>query len=336
MARELPDHRLDIVDFQAGVLTRTQALRIGVSPDALRARLRAGHWQRLQRGVYATFTGEPGWEAQLWAALRRAGPDAVLSHYTAAELAQITTERGSAIHVTVPRRQHLTPIPGVVLHRSSRIEQARHIGTLPPRTRIEETTVDLTQCSRTLDDALAWLARSCGARLTTPDLLREAMDSRARLRWRRELAVALDDVRDGAHSILELRYIRRVERPHRLPHAKRQVRTVSGGRTGYRDALYADFGVAVETDGRVAHALEERWRDHHRDNAAIVDGLVTLRYSWTDVSERPAPGRGRSRGRASLPGLAWRATFLRPYLPRPSRDLSAVSLWSPVTTNSPR
>jgi Transcriptional regulator, AbiEi antitoxin len=287
MARELPDHRLDIVDFQAGVLTRTQALRLGVSPDAVRARLRAGHWQRLQRGVYATFTGEPGWEARLWAALRRAGPEAVLSHYTAAELARITNQRSSAIHVTVPRHQHLTPIPGVVLHRSSRVELARHTGSLPPRTRIEETTVDLTQSSRTLDDALAWLARACGAQLTTAALLGATMASRGRLRWRRELAIALDDIADGAHSILELRYIRRVERPHRLPRAQRQARAADGGPARYRDALYADFGVVVETDGRVAHPLEERWRDHHRDNAAIVDGLVTLRYSWTDVTERP-------------------------------------------------
>jgi predicted transcriptional regulator of viral defense system len=287
MARELPEHRLDIVDFQAGVVSRTQALRIGVSADAVRSRLRAGHWQRLQRGVYATFTGEPGWEARLWAALRRAGPDAVLSHHTAAELARITDQRSSAIHVTVPRQQHLTPIPGVVLHRSGRIELARHIGTLPPRTGIEETTLDLTQCSPTLDDALAWLARACGAQLTTAPLLRVAMDSRVRVRWRRELALALDDIGDGAHSILELRYIRRVERPHRLPRAQRQARAVSGGLTRYRDALYADFGVVVETDGRVAHPLEERWRDHHRDNAAIADGLVTLRYSWTDVTQRP-------------------------------------------------
>ena len=287
MPRELPDDCLNILDLQRGVLSRAQALDCGVGPKTVRARLLAGHWQRLQRGVYGTFTGEPGWEVRLWAALRRAGPEAVLSHYTAAELAKITTQRSSAIHVTVPRQQHLCPIPGVVLHRSSRIDQARHIGTLPPRTRIDETTIDLTQCSRTLDDALAWLARVCGAQLTTPDLLREAMDSRTRLRWRRELAVALDDIRDGAHSILELRYIRRVERPHRLPRAQRQARAVSGGRTRHRDALYADYGVMVETDGKVAHPLEQRWLDRHRDNAAAADGLITQRYSWTDVSQRP-------------------------------------------------
>jgi len=268
-------------------MSRAQALGAGVGPRTVRSRLLAGHWQRLYRGVYATFTGEPGREAELWAALRRAGPEAVLSHHTAAELARLTNQRNSAIHVTVPRQQHLRPIRGVVVHRSSRVAETLHFGSSPPRTRIEETALDLTQCSRTLDDALAWLARACGAQLTTAALLRGAMDSRARMRWRAELAVALDDIGDGAHSILELRYIRQVERPHRLPRAKRQARAVSGGRTRRRDALYADYGVVVETDGQVAHPLEQRWQDHHRDNAAAADGLVTLRYSWTDVTQRP-------------------------------------------------
>ena len=39
----------------------------------------------MHRGVYADFTGAPTREAQLWAALLRAGPGAVLSHWTAAE-----------------------------------------------------------------------------------------------------------------------------------------------------------------------------------------------------------------------------------------------------------
>lgn len=287
MPRELPDDCLFILYRQRGVLSRAQALSAGVGPRTVSSRLLAGHWQRLYRGVYATFTGEPGREAELWAALRRVGPAAVLSHHTAAELVRLTSQQSSVIHVTVPRQQHLRPIRGVVVHRSSRVEEARQFGSLPPRTRIEETALDLAQCSRTLDDALAWLARACGAQLTTATLLRAAMDSRARMRWRAELALALDDIGDGAHSILELRYIRRVERPHRLPRAKRQVRAVSGGRTRYRDALYADYGVVVETDGRAAHPLEQRWQDHHRDNAAAADGLVTLRYSWTDVTQRP-------------------------------------------------
>jgi len=40
----------------------------------------------------------------------------------------------------------------------------------------------------------------------------------------------------------------------------------------------------VELDGQV-HAAE-RLRDARRDNAALLDGEVTLRYGWPDVTER--------------------------------------------------
>ena len=69
------------------------------------------------------------------------------------------------------------------------------------------------------------------------------------------LAAGLADMAGGAHSLLELRYVSRVERPHGLPRAQRQVRTVRGRRTEYKDALYTEFGVGVETDGAVAHPV---------------------------------------------------------------------------------
>jgi hypothetical protein len=43
----------------------------------------------------------------------------------------------------------------------------------------------------------------------------------------------------------------------------------------------------VETDGAVAHPPAAHWRDRHRDNAAATDGIITLRYSWADVTQRP-------------------------------------------------
>jgi len=269
------------------VLSRAQALEGGMSPGTVSWRLRRGQWQRLHVGVYATFTGQPDREAMAWAALRRAGADAVLSHQTAAEFSKLTSVPSSLIHVTVPRDHHVRPIPGVIVHRSNRVEQARHPTLTPPRTRIEETTLDLAACSRDLDDALAWLARACGARLTTPDRLRTALESRTRVRWRDALSAGLGDIAGGAHSALELRYVSRVERPHRLPRPQRQVRVVRGRRTEYRDALYTEYGVAVETDGAVAHPAEARWRDQHRDNAAAVDKITTLRYNWADVTQRP-------------------------------------------------
>ncbi len=287
MARELPRDSRELADLQHGVLSRAQALEGGMSPGTVSWRLRRGQWQRLHVGVYATFSGQPDREAMVWAALRRAGADAVLSHQTAAEFSKLTAAPSTVIHLTVPRDQHVRPITGVIVHRSNRVAQARHPTMNPPRTRIEETALDLAVASRNLDEALAWLARACGARLTTPDRLRAALDARTRVRWREALTAGLDDIAGGAHSALELRYISRVERPHRLPRSQRQVRAVRGKRTEYRDALYTEYGVGVETDGAVAHPPEARWRDQHRDNAAAVNGITTLRYNWADVTQRP-------------------------------------------------
>lgn len=229
MPRELPEDCRELLLLQHGVLSRAQALEHGLGPRTVSSRLRQGHWQRLHRGVYAAFTGQPDREAALWAALRRAGPDAVLSHWTAAELSALTSQPSALIHVTVPAQRHIHPIPGVVIHRSRRATAARHPALAPPRTRIEETTLDLAEVSKDPDDALAWLARACGARLTTPDRLRMALESRTRVRWREALTAGLGDIAAGAHSALELRYVSRVERRHHLPRAQRQVRTARAG-----------------------------------------------------------------------------------------------------------
>lgn len=178
-------------------------------------------------------------------------------------------------------------MPGLVVHLSGRILAARHPSQTPPRTRIEETVLDLTEAARNFDDALGWVCAACGGRRTTPYLVREAISERQRLRFREGLEMALDDIAAGAHTVLEHRYLGNVERRHGLPRADRQVRVTRGKRSEYRDALYTDYQVAVETDGQLAHPLEARWGDAHRDNAAAADGTITLRYSWSDVTTRP-------------------------------------------------
>jgi hypothetical protein len=247
------------------------------------------------RGVYAAFTGEPARTSLLWAAVLRVGPGAALSYQSAAELDGLADQPGPAIHVTVSSARRLAvdhatrsgKAPRLVIHYSARITQARHPTRLPPRTRIEETTVDLSQEAARLEDALSWLIRACSRRLITTEHLLVAMQARPKLRWRTELTEALGDIGNGAHSMLELRYIRDVERPHGLPCAIRQAKSRAQRRTRYLDNRYQEFGVAVELDGQVAHPVEARWHDIHRDNASAGMGIVTLRYGWADVTDNP-------------------------------------------------
>ena len=76
----------ELLSRQSGVIARRQALACGLTGGAIRRRLQAGKWRPLLPGVYATFTGPVPRSAVLWAAVLRAGPGAVLSHETAAEL----------------------------------------------------------------------------------------------------------------------------------------------------------------------------------------------------------------------------------------------------------
>jgi hypothetical protein len=121
---------------------------------------------------------------------------------------------------------------------------------------------------------------------------------------------------DGVHSLLEFRYVTRVERPHGLPDGTRQYRVTRSGRHQYQDVTYQAYGVAVELDGRVAHPEERRWRDIRRDNASAVDGQQTLRYGWADMTDRPC-GRRRGGGRAVRTWLGRMPAPLRPRLPAP-------------------
>jgi Transcriptional regulator, AbiEi antitoxin len=274
----------DLIDRQDGVLSREQALGAGLSRHAITARLDSGRWQRLHRGVFAAFSGPIPRSAQFWGAALRAGGEAVLSYYTAAEIWKLSDQPSSSIHVSIPRQSGPVIIPGLVVHYSSRLPAARHPARLPPQTKLEETVLDLADMAGTAEDAAAWAIKACQRRLTMPERLNDSLADRYRARWRGDLTDAVTEVQAGVHSPLELRYLRDVERRHGLPRGERQVLTIRGGTRQYHDVRYMQYGVCVELDGVMAHPAESRQYEARRDNANTLDGLRTLRYGWVRVA----------------------------------------------------
>ena len=287
MAKDVPHALLELAELQRGVIGRSQALACGLSPQAVRCRVESGRWQRMHLGVYAVFTGAPDRQARLWAALLRAGPRSALSHQTAAELDGLLDKPASLIHVTIPASRRVTVIRGMAVHTRLNAERATHPVRLPPRTRLEETVLDLTDSCDDLVAAMDWVSRALGRRLTTQDQLRQAAAQRSQLRWRGAIGRALSPEQFGVNSALEFRYLHDVERPHRLPRSTRQAPAILSGRSAYRDVLYKEYGLIVELDGKVAHPDDSRWLDISRDNAAAATGLITLRYGYVDLTRRP-------------------------------------------------
>jgi hypothetical protein len=232
----------------------------------------------------------------LWAILLRSGTQAILSHRAAATLYGLAANFDGPVHVTVPRSSQPRRISGVVIHRIDRVREIQHPALRPPRTRIEDTVLDLVASARSIDEAFEWVFRATGRRLTTAERIRRALIPRQKMRWRAELSGCLDDVNEGVRSNLEHRYLRNVERPHGLPPAMRQARVLRNGRVCYLDNLYEGYLVCVELDGRTAHPFGERWRDFRRDNAGAVNGIITLRYGWSDITGHPCEAAAQVAG----------------------------------------
>ena len=295
MGNKIPPGLTDIAAGQAGVLSRRQLLRAGVSGSTITSRIACGLWQPVHPGVYATSGGTVAWEARLWAVALYAGPGALLSHETAAELLRITDRRCPVIHAVVPGNRRVRAPQGAHIHYSShnypRWPPQRGI---PPHTFYGETIIDLVAAADNLDDVVAWISRGVARNLIGPAQLRAAVAAHRRFRWRGQVDEIIGRVAAGSHFPLEFRYERDVERAHGLPAATRQVPFVKAdGTKGFRDRCYERYGLIVELDGRHFHPAEQRAHDQARDNAAVATAGATLRYGWDDVDRTPCETAGQ-------------------------------------------
>lgn len=202
MPRDMTPACREITEIQRGVITRNQALGSGIPLSVVDGLLRSGRWLTLQRGVYLAHTGEPSREAALWGAVLLAGDGAALSHQTAAELFQISAQPSSLIHVAIPHGRQMSPAAGIVIHRSSRLADAVHPALLPPRTRLEETVLDLAGQATVFEAAFGPVCTAIQRHLTGSSrrsaLGRPAPRQRARRAWANRAAVRLDRHRPAA------------------------------------------------------------------------------------------------------------------------------------------
>ena len=276
----------ELVGTQAGVVSRGQALKHGMTGSQIKAMVSARRWDRHLPGVYVTFTGPLPPQTLVWGALLYAGEGATVSLGTAAWLSGLRNNLPPRIDVCVPLGRRVTDQPGLHVAVRRNLASLRHPAQLPPRTRVEETVLDLVDRAVDADEVAALLTGACHRRLTTAALLARAARSRSRLRWRELVGDVLDDVMDSVHSALERRYCR-LERAHGLPAGARNHAEGSPGRYRYRDVHYEEFMTVVELDGNAAHPIEDRELDRARDNAVTESAQVTLRYGWKSVAGAP-------------------------------------------------
>ena len=138
-----------IAGEQAGVVTRAQLLDARCTEGQVGALLDNGRWTVLQRGVYAVFTGPVPPISRIWAAVLAAGPDAVVGGEAALWLAGVPGTTPRHITVCVPWERQATAVKEVDVVRRRGLEALAHPAARPPRLRIEEALLDLTdRCTR--------------------------------------------------------------------------------------------------------------------------------------------------------------------------------------------
>jgi very-short-patch-repair endonuclease len=126
----------------------TQELRdCGHSRDTIATRQRDGHLHCLFRGVWAVGHPNPPWQGHLLAAVKACGPNALLSHWSAAELWGFVDRLEGRPHVTV-------------IGRGTRRHRRIHVHTttrLDPIDRRENEAIPVTAPARTLLDLASML-----------------------------------------------------------------------------------------------------------------------------------------------------------------------------------
>ncbi len=283
----LPPGLRDIAAQQAGALSRGQAIEGGVTRSQLAVAVERNRWQRVHPGVYVVFTGPVVGDARLWAALLWAGPGAALRDRTAlAQLGVASIGAPAVVQIAVEHARRVRNRPGVDVRRRTGLSAVVHPSRRPATVRVEDAALHVA-AERPGTDGLAVLADVCRERLTTPARLRNALADLPALPGRTSLVKVLDDITDGAHSYLELSYLRNVERAHGLPRMNRQVRDECDGGV-WRDGEYPEFGIVHELDGRLGHEwARDLSADRRRDLVTAASGRVTLRHGYSDVVGQP-------------------------------------------------
>jgi very-short-patch-repair endonuclease len=257
-------------------VARRQLVVLGFGEDAIERRLAAGRLHRLHRGVYAVGHTVLKVEGRWMAATLATG--GALSHASAAAAWELRPLGAGAIHVTVAgdggRKRHA----GLRVHRSRTLaphDITTHCGipiTTPARTIIDlartlkgrplETALDRAEQRRLLDFA---------------DLTRRPIPPSLQ-------AVLSVYIATVTRSELEERFLQLCA-DHGLPRPETNARI-----EGYEvDFVWRGKRLIVEVDGYAYHRSPSSFEaDRERDVVLKLAGWTVLRFTWAQITRRPA------------------------------------------------
>jgi hypothetical protein len=266
-----------VASRQLGLLTGTQARRIGFTHHEVQHRLRTGRWKQVTRDLFVVAGTPPSWQRDALAACLAGPPGAAASHVTGAALWQCAAP-SPLPHVTFPPTASAR-LRIAKVHRSALgPEDVTRIGVIPV-TRVARTLVDLAAVAaapaleRAVDTAL-------DRGLTRVDDVMAAIGRAQRRPGRggvtalvRALEAWTDPIKPDSPA--EARLIRRLAQ-WRITGAVRQhvIRDAAGAHVARVDLAWPARRVGLEYDGAAYHG--PRRFEHDEQRHAAVEAL-----GWT-------------------------------------------------------
>jgi very-short-patch-repair endonuclease len=222
------------------------------------------------------------------AAVLASGPEAVLSHWSAAALWMIRPNSRSVIDVTAPRKSRSWD--GI----------RRHHKALPPDEQMVEEGIPVTSVPRTIFDLAATesadvvenlLRESEYRRLYDRLSLWDLVERYPGRRGVRKVRAALDRVKEEPsgrkRSPLEERFAPFLRR-HRLPLPRFNDWIVVNGKRFQVDCHWPGTGEIAELDGWEGHRTRTAFRDDRaRDRILRVAGYSVTRLTWNQLEDEP-------------------------------------------------
>lgn len=268
---------------QHGVISRGQLSSCGQSPDQVTRLVKRSLLIRQTHGVYRAAPALASFESALWVAVLMT--EGLLSGTTAAYLWGMVEQHSGPIRIIVARRRRIATPAGVrVLRRDLAAGTSCRRYGLPVTVRSMAAidhlvTLPLSAACAFADRALqqGWIGQGqlierLGSPLHGNATVRRVlarMDGGAEAESERML-----------HRLLRARGIRGWVGNHEV--------LVAGVVRARIDVAFVALRIAIEVDGFAYHSDRTRFqRDRRRQNLLVGLGWTVLRFTWTDLHDRP-------------------------------------------------
>ncbi|HSK27817.1 MAG TPA: hypothetical protein VK894_12985 [Jiangellales bacterium] len=248
-----------------------------------------GPWQWILPGVTVLHNGPITHRQRLRAALKYAGPGAVLTGRTAlrGKGVQGIADDGK-VHVLVEHSRQVSSTEFVVVERTRRLPRAGSVAGMPVVASVARAVIDAVRRTKGLDDVRAVVAAAVQQRRCTAAHL--AAELRACQRRRTALAnEVLTEIAAGIRSVAEAR-AREILRRRGIPEPlwNPTLRTAAGAFIGSPDAYWRDLALALEIDSTAWHLSPAQHRRTMAKHGRYTrHGITVLPYSPVAITDDP-------------------------------------------------